>query len=76
MRRHYSIFDNLSSNAYGIYIIHYVFVIWIQLLTSYSFDPAFPTPAHSLPKTPDAICPFPTFESKIALNCCPLGRAP
>jgi hypothetical protein len=38
--------------------------------------PLFPHPTHSLPKTPDAICPFPTFESKIALNCCPLGRAP
>ena len=33
--------DSLSENAYGIYIIHYVFVIWVQfLLLSRSFSPA------------------------------------
>ena len=29
-RRHHAIFDSLSANAYGIYIIHYVFITWIQ----------------------------------------------
>ena len=26
------VFDSLSANAYGIYIIHYVLVIWLQYL--------------------------------------------
>ncbi len=28
----YVVFDSLSENSYGIYIIHYAFVIWIQFL--------------------------------------------
>jgi glucan biosynthesis protein C len=27
-----AIFDSLSANAYGIYLVHYVFVIWLQYL--------------------------------------------
>src|SRR5262249_25279964 len=27
-----SVFDSLSANAYGIYLVHYVFVIWLQYL--------------------------------------------
>jgi surface polysaccharide O-acyltransferase-like enzyme len=30
VRRSYPLLDNLSANAYGIYLIHYVVVIWIQ----------------------------------------------
>jgi glucan biosynthesis protein C len=30
VRRPRSIFDSLSANAYGIYIVHYAFVLWIQ----------------------------------------------
>ena len=29
-KQHVSILDSLSNNSYGIYIIHYVFVIWLQ----------------------------------------------
>ncbi len=29
-RRRVSIFDNLSENSYGIYVVHYVFVTWLQ----------------------------------------------
>ncbi len=31
-KRHVVIFDSLSDNAYGIYIVHYVFVTWVQYL--------------------------------------------
>ena len=27
-----AVFHNLSKNAYGIYLVHYVFVIWLQYL--------------------------------------------
>jgi hypothetical protein len=27
-----AVFDSLSANAYGIYLVHYVFVIWLQYL--------------------------------------------
>jgi surface polysaccharide O-acyltransferase-like enzyme len=30
VRRPYPIFDNLSANAYGIYLVHYAVVLWIQ----------------------------------------------
>ncbi len=30
VRRRHPIFDDLSANAYGIYIVHYAFVLWIQ----------------------------------------------
>jgi len=30
VRRSHPTFDSLSANAYGIYIIHYAFIIWIQ----------------------------------------------
>jgi peptidoglycan/LPS O-acetylase OafA/YrhL len=35
-RRRYAWLDNLSGNAYGMYLIHYVFVVWLQyaLLTA------------------------------------------
>jgi hypothetical protein len=29
-RRSFAVFDNLSRNAYGIYLTHYAFVIWLQ----------------------------------------------
>ncbi|MCG8457784.1 MAG: acyltransferase [Holophagales bacterium] len=32
VRGSHAIFDSLSANAYGIYIIHYVFITWIQLV--------------------------------------------
>jgi len=28
----WSVFDSLSENAYGIYLVHYVFVIWLQYI--------------------------------------------
>ena len=31
-KRRVAIFDSLSENAYGIYVIHYVFVTWLQYL--------------------------------------------
>ena len=31
-KRRVRIFDSLSENAYGIYIVHYVFVTWLQYL--------------------------------------------
>jgi surface polysaccharide O-acyltransferase-like enzyme len=31
-KRHVRIFDSLSENSYGIYIVHYVFVTWLQFL--------------------------------------------
>jgi surface polysaccharide O-acyltransferase-like enzyme len=31
-KKHVRIFDSLSDNAYGIYIVHYVFVTWLQYL--------------------------------------------
>ena len=31
-KRHVSIFNSLSENSYGIYIVHYVFVTWLQFL--------------------------------------------
>jgi len=31
-KRRVRIFDNLSDNAFGIYIVHYVFVTWLQYL--------------------------------------------
>ncbi|MGA2535309.1 MAG: acyltransferase [Terracidiphilus sp.] len=33
--------DSLSANAYGIYLVHYVFVIWIQYLALQWLIPAF-----------------------------------
>ena len=30
MRRRYRVLDALSSNAYGIYLVHYCFVLWLQ----------------------------------------------
>ncbi|MBN1977641.1 MAG: acyltransferase [Anaerolineae bacterium] len=30
VRRPHPIFDNLSANAYGIYLVHYAIVLWIQ----------------------------------------------
>jgi glucan biosynthesis protein C len=30
VRKPHPIFDNLSANAYGIYLIHYASVLWIQ----------------------------------------------
>jgi hypothetical protein len=30
VRRRHPIFDSLCTDAYGIYIIHYTFIIWIQ----------------------------------------------
>jgi surface polysaccharide O-acyltransferase-like enzyme len=32
VRRSCSIFDNLSANAYGIYLVHYAVVLWIQFV--------------------------------------------
>ena len=32
VRRPCSIFDNLSANAYGIYLVHYAVVLWIQFV--------------------------------------------
>ena len=29
-RNHIKIFDSLSANAYGMYLVHYVFVVWLQ----------------------------------------------
>jgi surface polysaccharide O-acyltransferase-like enzyme len=31
-KRHVRIFDSLSENSYGIYIVHFVFVTWLQYL--------------------------------------------
>jgi surface polysaccharide O-acyltransferase-like enzyme len=31
-KRRVRIFDSLSENSYGIYIVHYVFVTWLQYL--------------------------------------------
>lgn len=31
-KRHVGIFDRLSENSYGIYVVHYVFVTWLQYL--------------------------------------------
>jgi len=31
-RRSHPIFDNLSANAYGIYIVHYAIVLWVQFV--------------------------------------------
>ena len=31
-RRRAGIFDSLSKNSYGIYIVHYIFVVWLQYL--------------------------------------------
>jgi hypothetical protein len=31
-KRRISIFDSLSENSYGIYVVHYVFVTWLQYL--------------------------------------------
>ena len=31
-RRGYPLWDSLSANAYGIYLVHYIFVVWIQFL--------------------------------------------
>ena len=33
--------DSLSANAYGIYLVHYVFVIWIQYVALRWTLPAF-----------------------------------
>jgi peptidoglycan/LPS O-acetylase OafA/YrhL len=30
LRTRHSVLDGLSSNAYGIYLVHYVFVLWLQ----------------------------------------------
>jgi glucans biosynthesis protein C len=30
VRRNYPIFDDLSANAYGLYLIHYAVILWIQ----------------------------------------------
>jgi hypothetical protein len=30
VRRPYAILDNLCANAYGIYLVHYAVVLWIQ----------------------------------------------
>ena len=30
--RHRPVFENLADNAYGIYLIHYVFVVWLQYM--------------------------------------------
>ncbi len=40
VRKQHPIFDSLSANAYGIYIIHYVFITWIQFFLLSSFWPA------------------------------------
>ena len=29
-RRHYAVLDHLSANSYGIYLLHYLVVIWLQ----------------------------------------------
>jgi hypothetical protein len=36
------LFDSLASNAYGIYLVHYVFVVWLQfsLLSALLSGPA------------------------------------
>ena len=31
-KRRIGIFDSLSKNSYGIYVVHYVFVTWLQYL--------------------------------------------
>jgi surface polysaccharide O-acyltransferase-like enzyme len=31
-KRRVRIFDSLSENSYGIYIVHYVFITWLQYL--------------------------------------------
>jgi surface polysaccharide O-acyltransferase-like enzyme len=30
--RHRPVFESLADNAYGIYLVHYVFVIWLQYM--------------------------------------------
>ncbi len=41
MRTRFSLFDSLSENAYGIYLIHYVPVVWLQYaLVGLSFNAA------------------------------------
>jgi surface polysaccharide O-acyltransferase-like enzyme len=32
VKRRVSIFDSLSENSYGIYVVHYVFITWLQYL--------------------------------------------
>jgi surface polysaccharide O-acyltransferase-like enzyme len=40
VRRPRPIFDSVSSNSYGIYLIHYAFVLWIQFaLIAVSWPP-------------------------------------
>jgi glucan biosynthesis protein C len=39
-RRSYKVWDSLSANAYGIYLLHYIFVIWIQFLLLQTVLPA------------------------------------
>jgi hypothetical protein len=41
-KRRVAIFDSLSDNAYGMYLLHYVFVIWIQYAMLDLTLPAFP----------------------------------
>jgi surface polysaccharide O-acyltransferase-like enzyme len=41
LRASWKLFDSLSDNAYGIYIIHYFFVIWIQYILLSVPYPAF-----------------------------------
>ncbi len=55
IKRRSAIWDNLSANAYGIYLVHYVFVVWIQyaLLDS------------QIGAVPKAIC---TFTAALALS--------
>jgi membrane-bound acyltransferase YfiQ involved in biofilm formation len=39
LRRRDRVFDSLSSNAYGIYLVHYVFVVWLQYaLLAFDFN--------------------------------------
>jgi len=41
-KRRFRILDSLSNNSYGIYIVHYVFITWLQyLLLSPSVSPIF-----------------------------------
>ena len=30
--RHRPVFESLADNAYGIYLVHYVFVLWLQYM--------------------------------------------
>jgi glucan biosynthesis protein C len=44
LRRQHFLLDNLSLNSYGLYLIHYTFVVWIQFFLSHSLVIGFVKP--------------------------------